>query len=99
MNEHEMEARIGEKARTLPVVVDRKRQQTTARSDLVVDLSGIRDLDMTSLAILLTAQQSAQQENRAIWLAGVPLGMWRALHEMGLGRFFRPFPVSTEVVA
>jgi ABC-type transporter Mla MlaB component len=67
--------------------------------DLVVDLSGIRKLDFASLALLLTAQQQAEQEDRVVWLAGVPVQIWRNLTASGLGRFFRPFPVSGEKVA
>ena len=98
MNEHEMEDRMGEEARTIPALVGRNRRRAPDQRDLVVDLSGVRELDVTSLALLLTAQQNAQQEDRAIWLAGVPMGMWQALHEMGLGRFFKPFPLSTKVI-
>ena len=43
------------------------------KGDLVVDLSGIKKLDLASLALLLTAQQKAEQEDRDVWLAGVPL--------------------------
>ena len=67
------------------------------RGDLVVDLSGITELDLASLALLLTAQQNVEQEDRDVWLAGVPLHVWQALNAMGLGRFFKPFPVSGEV--
>lgn len=99
MNEHEMHTRIGEKARSLPVLRARKLRGRLDRADLVVDLSGVQQLDVTDLALLLTAQQNASKEDRAIWLAGVPMGIWKALHEMGLGRFFKPFPVSPKVVS
>ena len=98
MNEHEREQGTGEGTPTLPMVGGQASHQTPDRSDLVVDLTGIHKLDVTSLALLLTAQQRAEKEDRAIWLAGVPLNVWQALHEMGLGGFFKPFPVSAEVV-
>jgi len=65
--------------------------------DLVVDLSEVRELDVAGLAVLLTAQQKAEEEHRHVWLTGVPMGFWQALHAMGLGRLFRVFPVSGEV--
>lgn len=99
MNEHEMDQGMEERAGTLPVFRGRKAPEQPRRSDLVVDLSGIQELDVTSLALLLTAQQNAQKEDRAVWLAGVPMGMWQRLHEMGLGRFFKPFPVSAKVIS
>lgn len=67
------------------------------KGDLVVDLSMMEKLDLTSLSLLLTAQQNAQEEDRAVWLAGVPMHVWQHLHGMGLGRFFKPFPVSGTV--
>ena len=98
MNEHEREQGTGEGTQARPMVEAKGSHRTPNRADLVVDLTGIRTLDVTSLALLLTAQQSAEKEDRAIWLAGVPMNVWQALHEMGLGRFFKPFPVSGAVV-
>ena len=98
MNEHEEDIRVGEGTRTFPVGDNRTTPKIPNRSDLVLDLTGIQELDLANLALLLTAQQNAQKEDRAIWLAGVPLGVWKALYAMGLGRFFKPFPVSAEVV-
>ncbi len=97
MNEQENEHRIGEDARALPMAGSGASTQLPNRRDLVVDLTGIQELDVTSLALLLTAQQNAQKEDKAIWLVGVPLAVWQALHAMGLGRFFKPFPVSGEL--
>ena len=97
MTEHESEARTGESSGDIPVLESAAVAAPRKKGDLVVDLSGIRELDLTSLALLLTAQQKAAQENRDVWLAGVPLHVWQALNAMGLGQFFRPFPVSGEV--
>jgi ABC-type transporter Mla MlaB component len=99
MNEHEKESRIQGERERFPMMDGRRSQLGPAGSDLVVDLSGIKELDVTSLALLLTAQQSAQKEDRAIWLAGVPVGTWHTLHAMGLGRFFKPFPASAGAAA
>ena len=67
------------------------------KRDLVVDLTGITHLDLESLALILTAQQQAEQEDRRVWLAGVPLRIWKTLDEMGLGRLFSFFPVSAQM--
>jgi hypothetical protein len=61
---------------------------------LVVDLSGIRYLGQADLALLLTAQQLAAQDDRETWLAGITLPLWYALQAMGLGRFFRSLPAA-----
>ena len=96
MNEHENHARTEEHGRGLPMLDAAEGAVTRKKGDLVVDLSGIRKLDLTILAILLTAQQKAKQEHRDVWLAGVPLQVWQTLNAMGLGQFFKPFPVSGE---
>ena len=97
MNEHEKDARTREHAGHLPTLEPVQVAAPGEKGDLVVDLSGIRELDLTSLALLLTAQQKAEKEDRDVWLAGVPLHVWQALNAMGLGQFFKPFPLSGEV--
>jgi anti-anti-sigma regulatory factor len=61
---------------------------------LVVDLSGTRYLSQADLALLLTAQQLAAQDDRDTWLAGLALPLWHALQAMGLGGFFRSLPAT-----
>ena len=76
-------------------VVNRPDPRVAYRDgDLVVDLSGIKTLDLKSLALLLTAQQQAREEDREVWLAGVPTRIWQALGAMGLRGLFKPFPLS-----
>ncbi len=99
MNEHEKETRNAETTRQLPVLAGRRARRMPAPADLVVDLSEIQELDVTSLALLLTAQQHAQKEDRAIWLAGAPVAMWHTLHAMGLEHFFRAFPLRAGAAA
>jgi anti-anti-sigma regulatory factor len=67
---------------------------TRERGGLVVDLSGTRYLDQADLALLLTAQQLAAQDDRDTWLAGIALPLWHSLQAMGLGRFFRSLPAT-----
>ncbi len=78
----------------LPVLEAQKTCRPQSPPALVVDLSGFHELGVTDLSLLLTAQQVAQEEDRDVWLAGVPFHIWQKLHELGLGRFFRPFPSS-----
>ena len=75
-------------------VLSREVRTGPEKRDLVVDLTGINHLDLESLALILTAQQQAEQEDRRVWLAGVPLRIWKTLDDMGLGRLFSFFPVS-----
>lgn len=77
---------------TLPFLGREEKRDRPRKGDLVVDLSGMKSLDVANLALLLTAQRSAQEEDRAVWLAGVPIQVWAHLHRIGLGRFFKPFP-------
>ena len=99
MNEHEKETGIQKDTSKLPLAASRRTRGGPVRRDLVVDLSEMKELDVTSLALLLTAQQNAQKEDRAIWLTGVPVETWQTLRAMGLGRFFKPFPGSAGAAA
>jgi len=97
MNEDANNRRRRGTARNLPVVERGRGRIRKRKGDLVVDLSGVSELDLSSLALLLTAQQKAEKEDRSVWLAGVPLQIWQALNAMGLGHLFQPFPVSGKV--
>jgi anti-anti-sigma regulatory factor len=97
MNEHEKDPTRRVEAEALPVLETEGVGNPVKKSDLVVDLSGIQGLDVANLSLLLTTQQKAEKEDRDVWLVGVPMEVWQALHAMGLGRFFKAFPVSGEV--
>ncbi len=94
MREQRKDTKGGIRRRVVPLL---EPQAPEPKRDLVVDLSGFVELDSTSLALLLTAQQQVEEENREVWLAGVPFELWKALNAMGLGSFFRPFPDSGRV--
>ena len=98
MNGHESDPTIREDTRVLPVLGTQRVSGQVKKADLVLDLSGIQELDVANLSLLLTTQQKAEQEDRDVWLVGVPIGVWQALHAMGLGGFFKPFPASGEAV-
>jgi anti-anti-sigma regulatory factor len=97
MNEHGKDTGIENQVESLHVVEAKGSRTNPRAKDLVLDLSGARDLNVANLSLLLTAQQQAQEEDRAVWLAGVPFEVWRSLHIMGLGSFFKPFPTSGKV--
>ena len=99
MNQESKSTGDENRARLGTVLAAARPMPAFRRSDLIVDLSGIRALDFTSLALLLTAQQKAQLEDRAVWLVGVPLELWKSLQVMGLGRVFRLFPLSGSLTA
>jgi anti-anti-sigma regulatory factor len=94
MNEHGNDPTTQVELQALPVQEDPKPGVTAEKADLVLDLTGIQELDAANLALLLTTQQQAEEEDRDVWLAGVPLQVWQALNALGLGRFFKPFPAS-----
>ncbi len=98
MNEHENRTRPEEDSRGLPVIDSRKARQRPRSTGLVLDLSALETLDVATLALLLTTRQYARAQGREVWLAGVPLEVWRNLHTMGLDGVFKPFPVSDEAV-
>lgn len=98
MNEHESDPTLREDTQALPVLGAHGASESVKKADLVLDLSGIQELDVVNLSLLLTTQQKAEQEDRDVWLVGVPLQVWQGLHAMGLGRFFKPFPASGELV-
>jgi anti-anti-sigma regulatory factor len=99
MNEHG-QVTLAEGGRgSTPVGGTPRKSPGAGKSDLVVDLTGVEELDFTSLGLLLTAQQNAMHEDRAIWLLGVPLSLWHMLHAMKLSRFFKAFPVSEGTAA
>ena len=49
-------------------------------------------LDMQGISLLLTARGLAAQEDRRIWLAGLPGEFWHFMEALGLDGFFLPFP-------
>lgn len=60
--------------------------------DLVLDFSGLEELDVRSLALLLTARELACAEDRDVWSTGVPLQTRWALSALGLDDLFPPLP-------
>lgn len=93
MNEHAHGAQHGAKAPRFRRISGKGFHHAPHKDDVVVDLSGVLKLDVTSLGILLTAQQRAESEGRSVWLAGLHVQLWQALDAMGLGRLFKAFPI------
>jgi ABC-type transporter Mla MlaB component len=94
MTEHENDTRMVEAEEGLRLGDVPGAWAATRGRDLVLDLSGLRELDAPNLSLLMTVQQKAQKEHRAIWLTRVPYRVWETLHALGLDRLFRAFPVS-----
>jgi len=64
--------------------------------DLIFDCTGLEEMRVGDLSLLLTAGRMARDEDRTVWAAGLPASQWRSLHAMGLDHLFRPFPVSED---
>lgn len=62
--------------------------ETHPELDLVIDFAGTQILDLAGLAMLLTAQQIADSEERQVWLMDLPEGAWRLLKALGLDDLF-----------
>lgn len=98
MRDHGREGRNGDGSSptTVPPMVRTTPEAEDAEPhrDLVFDFSQMDDISVHDLSVLLTAQRLATEEDRAVWAAGVQVETWHALHAMGLGHYFRPFPTS-----
>ena len=68
-------------------------------ADPVFDFTGIERVDVSSLALLLTAGHLAHEDDRNVWVTGVPEQAWDVLQALGLESFFLPFPGSRDAVA
>ncbi len=66
-------------------------REATPGTDLVFEFSGRRGLDMTSLALVLTARLQAGPLGR-VWVKEIPVETWNALRSMGLDHFFMVVP-------
>ena len=61
-------------------------------ADLVFDLSGIGVPDLGALCLMLTARSLADDEDRKVWIHGLPEPSWRLLHSLGLEHYFELLP-------
>jgi hypothetical protein len=61
-------------------------------TDLVFAFSGGERLDLYGLSLLLTAQQIAHEDDRAVWVAGLSRRSWLLLEALGLEGLFKAFP-------
>lgn len=67
-------------------------REVPAGADLVFDFSGVTNLDLASLSLLLTARQLAHEDSRDVWVRALPCSTWRVLYSLGLQNYFRLFP-------
>lgn len=66
-------------------------------ADVVFDFTGIEQVDVSSLSLLLTARRIAHQDHRNVWVTAVPDQAWHVLEALGLEGFFLPLPVGDDV--
>lgn len=93
MNEHAQDGYLEAKPPRFKRLSGSGYHHAPRKDDVVIDLSGVLELDVASLGLLLTAQQQAETEGRCVWLAGLHVQLWQALDAMGLGRLFKAFPI------
>ena len=60
--------------------------------DIVFDFSKMSTLKVSDLAVMLTAHQIASEEERTVWVTGLPRDSWLIIRALGLEGYFRPFP-------
>ena len=74
----------------MPVKVERGEDRGQ-EADLVFDFSGLHPLELTDLALVLTARLRAAPSDR-VWVRALPHGAWRVLRGLGLDHLFRFYP-------
>lgn len=60
--------------------------------DPVFDFTGVGRVDLGGLAIMLTAREMMPEENRRVWVAGLPPSFWNSMRSMGLDGYFMQLP-------
>lgn len=60
-------------------------------NDLVFDFTSQRELDLTDLALVLTARLQAEPGER-VWVRQIPWETWDVLRALGLDHLFRVYP-------
>lgn len=60
-------------------------------NDLVFDFTGEYGLDLTDLALVLTARLQAGPEGR-VWVRHIPDETWNVLQALGLDHLFHVYP-------
>ena len=61
-------------------------------SDPVFDFTGVGRVDLGALALMLTARERLPEENRRVWVAGLPGSFWSSMRSMGLDGYFMQLP-------
>ena len=66
-------------------------RDATPEADLVFEFAGKRGLNLTDLALVLTARLQAGPYGR-VWVREIPVETWNVLRSMGLDHFFTVVP-------
>ena len=64
-------------------------------TDVVFDFTGLHQLDLCDLAMVLTARLQASPGDR-VWVRALPPSTWVVLRALGLDHLFHRYPTSTE---
>lgn len=67
--------------------------------DLILDFTEMNTLDLQFVSLLFTAREKAVDEDREVWVAGLPETFWIFLRSMGLEEFFNLLPDEPTIQA
>ena len=67
-------------------------ERTLRTRDWVFAVEDSDALDIHGIALLMTARELAMEEDRKVWLTGLPPEFWTLMNAMGLEGYFIPFP-------
>lgn len=69
-----------------------------APPDLVFDFTETGRIDLAGMAFLFTARELASEEDRLVWVTGLPPQIWDFLRSLGLEGYFKAFPPVGDIV-
>ena len=72
--------------------LDASGAEVNTPPDLVFDFTNTGRIDLAGMSLLFTARELASEEDRLVWVAGLPAQIWEFLRSLGLEGYFKPFP-------
>lgn len=75
------------------------RKAPEGSDDVILDFKDMDTLDLQIVSLLFTAREKARDEDRQVWVAGLPEAFWVFLRSMGLEEFFQAIPEEAEIQA
>jgi hypothetical protein len=67
--------------------------------DVILDFTDMGTLDLQFVSLLFTAREKAADDDRQVWVAGLPDTFWVFLRSMGLEEFFHHLPDEADIRA